>query len=380
MSILGFSDVHLGDRSNSVQGKDGLSITEKEARMAMEAVYERARQSDIDLLICSGDIYHTSHPTAKNIEYLIDWLHRINDLGKPLYIITGNHDSGVYSNSILFIKQLRLNNVCLNDNILDSAPNIMWKGWSIYFVPFISSSTAKDKTGPIYQHVKDVLSTCKEHSIIVTHVYDSDVVAGSEATMIARFTETIDFDAFPKKDVIMLLGHAHRNQIYTKKNGIRVCYPGSLYYANKDDANQTKGYVVITQQGGIAFEAIAGLRAFVSYTVPEGQDAIEFINSIRIGQNKTVFLTVTQKDRINETALRESLADRGSTLGKIKYLTPNSALTNISIDIEDKDHYKVLSDFLKSYLIESGKMDKWDKIFHAGKTYLEQYSTKDIEG
>lgn len=380
MSILAFSDVHLGDKSNSVQGKDGLSTTEREARIAMEAVYERAKQSDIDILICCGDIYHTSHPTSKNIEFLIGWLHRIDDLGKPFYVITGNHDSGVYSNSIIFVRSLRLKNVFLIDSVSDNTLDVVWNSWTIFFVPFMSSSTAKDKMGPIYQHIKDVLANCKEHSIIVTHVYDSDVVVGSEATMIARFTETIDFDAFAKKDVIMLLGHAHRNQVYTKKSGIRVCYPGSLYYANKDDANQTKGYAVITSDGNITFESIAGLRAFVAYTVPEGQDAIEFISSIRIGQNKTVFLTVTQKDRINETALREVLADRGCILGKIKYHTPNSAITNISIDIEDMDHYKVLSDFLKAYLTESGKMYTYDKIFHEGKKYLEQYATKGIEG
>ena len=40
MSILGFSDVHLGDKSNSIQGKDGLSTTEREARVALEALKE----------------------------------------------------------------------------------------------------------------------------------------------------------------------------------------------------------------------------------------------------------------------------------------------------------------------------------------------------
>jgi DNA repair exonuclease SbcCD nuclease subunit len=380
MSILAFSDIHLGDKSNSVQGKDGLSTTEREARIAMEAVYERAKQSDIDLLICCGDIYHTSHPTAKNIEYLIDWLHRVDALGKTFYIITGNHDSGVYSNSILFVKQLRLKHTFLIDTISEAASHILWNTWSIYFVPFISGSTAKDKTGPIYQHVKNTLAGCNERSIIVTHVYDSDVAVGSEATMIARFTETIDFDAFSKKDIIMLLGHAHRNQTYTKKSGITICYPGSLYYANKDDANQSKGYILITSDGSIYFEPIVGLRAFVSYTIPEGQDAIEFINNTRIGQNKTVFLTVTQKDRISETVLREALNNRGCTLGNVKYRTPSSAAVNIDIDIEDKDYYKVLSDYLKSYLAKSENQHKYDKIFHKGKECLEQCAIKGIEG
>jgi DNA repair exonuclease SbcCD nuclease subunit len=62
--ILVFGDTHIGYKfyGDSFNSKTGLVASEESAFRVFEEVYEIAQQSDIDLIIHTGDVFHSATP------------------------------------------------------------------------------------------------------------------------------------------------------------------------------------------------------------------------------------------------------------------------------------------------------------------------------
>ena len=65
-----------------------------EDKKVLQKLLERAKQEDIDFLICAGDLSQFGH----NLGYV---LRQLDNLGKKVYLIPGNHESNQVFNSIL---------------------------------------------------------------------------------------------------------------------------------------------------------------------------------------------------------------------------------------------------------------------------------------
>src|SRR5271157_4126770 len=108
--VLFYGDIHLGNKQYSTSNIDNISDTELESRNALESILERSKKEDIDIMICTGDFFHQCNPITENIRWAIVWISRMDKIGKPHYIITGNHDVSSYSNSLAYIKSVDLKN------------------------------------------------------------------------------------------------------------------------------------------------------------------------------------------------------------------------------------------------------------------------------
>jgi DNA repair exonuclease SbcCD nuclease subunit len=371
--ILVFSDTHLGIKTHSVIEPDGLSTAEHDARIALNQIYTRAKEDDIELVIFCGDMFHTSHPTTKNIEFFIDWIQRMNDLGKPICLIVGNHDVSAYSHSMVFLCEMPLRNVTL---VATSLCAFQGGGGLLHCVPYLPFETGKDKSGPTFQALSACFSACTNNSIIIAHVYDSDVKIGSESTMISRFTETIDFDKFQgAKNILLLLGHAHKQQMYDKKNGMKVVCPGSLFYHDLSDVDQNKGYAlvdIVNNEYRVTFEKIEGIREFVSYSVSEGEDALDFFNAFRMSPNKLVFVKSTSRKKYDENKLRELLKSKGCILDSVRYNTTTKKENEIIISFTTLDKYALFREDASLRLQKRGEPQNLDMILSRGNKYLEE--------
>ncbi len=65
-----------------------------EDRKVLQKLLERAKQEDIDFLVCAGDLSQFGH----NLGYV---LRQLDNLGKKMYLIPGNHESDQVFNNIL---------------------------------------------------------------------------------------------------------------------------------------------------------------------------------------------------------------------------------------------------------------------------------------
>lgn len=185
--------------------------------------------------------------------------------------------------------------------------------------------------------------------------------------MISRFTETIDFGEFDQKEVIMVLGHAHKFQTYIKANGMRVVFPGSIFFHELTDVDQEKGYVLIDESGNCTFEAIKGIREFVSYKVPNDMNAVEFFNGFRVPSNKFVFVSASEDNVVNEVELRGLLESKGCGFDRVRYKKAKDMdLTKVDVEFTDSNPLTQFTDFIDK------KNPELDEVKRIGCEYLEK--------
>jgi DNA repair exonuclease SbcCD nuclease subunit len=371
--ILFFGDVHLGQKFYSSITNDGLYTAELDTRNALEEILIRASKPDIDLIIIGGDYFHTSHPTTNNIEWAIDWFYRLDELGKQVLLIPGNHDASMYSSSLVFLHELKLKNTKLIDNRDSDFYSYKWNEWLIKFVPYFPNKTLQDKDAFINFNISNVISDVNENTIIVSHIQERSAKLGSESRMIAKGVQIFDAASDLQHNTIILTGHIHARQIY-KKNNIVVVYPGSLTNIDYSDVSLEKGYCLVEPDGNIIFENLKTIRGFSYYDVPENQDILEYFYSQRMLLNQVAFIHYNGViSDIDE--LYKYFKNIDSIIGWIKEKESDIFIDDVSFDsLDDQeilDQYTIYENYIKAYIeLNPQYTELQDLIILSGKTFI----------
>lgn len=347
MKIAVLGDLHFGLKTHSDQLSTGFTSCERDAITALEQFYIAASEPDIDMVIFTGDITHTNHPTSLVVSYLTSYFVKLDMLNKPIYAIPGNHDKSNYSHSFEFLKSDHLKNVVVVD---DSTVKFSTNDEDIYFVPFKFGDNPVDKYSSVQEEVSNIISTATKRSIIVSHFQESSSVSGSESVMISKSVELFDADqSTPSSPVMLLLGHIHHHQVYTKRNGITVCYTGNPYCMDKTDANKIKGFVVVNSNNFSATQIpVTGIRKFVQIHIDTDKDALSYVKSLRIVPNSVFFIDNIIKsaaDRVNMSDINDYLKTYNS---KVVQLTnsveelKNLIMTSTESQLNYVDMFKSL--------------------------------------
>ena len=97
MNFLHVSDLHIGKKLC------GKSLMDDQRHILAE-ILEMAAAPEIDALLVAGDLYDKSQPAGEAVELTGSVLTELAKLGKPCFIVSGNHDSPeqvAYCESIL---------------------------------------------------------------------------------------------------------------------------------------------------------------------------------------------------------------------------------------------------------------------------------------
>lgn len=375
--ILACADTHLGIKSYSSYDNKGLTTAEYEARKSLEAIYSRSKQDDIDMILYLGDFFHTNQPSTENIGYAISWFHKMDSLNKPFFIIPGNHDAAMYSNSLIFLESLKLNNIILVTKKEGYEYKYIWKGWNLHFIPYSYSETMKHKEEDFQSDVESAIASAAEKTIIISHIQEVTAKIGSESMMISKGVDIIDIDNIHEtKNIILLSGHMHKHQIY-KKGFMTVCYPGNTFYQDATDCNQLKGYVIINEEGKITFEQTPFIRKFISLFLSKDLDYEKIIESRRIQEKSVVFLSMEQKkDILIEDKIKKLLDIKNCILGTIKWDQTKEEQIQAEFTFTHSDPYKLLEESIsmREDLTLSLKQD----ILQKGFSYLDSVQDNTI--
>jgi len=375
--ILIIADVHLGHRLYSAHTQTGITTAEYDTRYALERVYERVIKPDIDMIICAGDFFNTHRPSSENVRWSITWFNRINTLGKPFYIIPGNHDITTYSNSMAFLKALDFENVYF---LTDDIYRIVWKGWNIYFVPFFSSTT-KDKYSPTYEKLISIMQTLNptDKNIIITHIQESAAKIGAENFILSKGVSVFELDEYTVQYPFtkFIAGHMHLQQEYKKKNGIHVVYPGSLTYMDFVDCGKLKGYVTMDEEGNIKFAEIDGLRRYIHSVYKTEEELESFLETLpNTVDNICIFLTVPSNLKMSESAIRKIFSEKGYEVSRIQYFTDDKDKVFLHVDnVKSKNPIQLLETWLHAYKDTTDESIDIDKIIERGKGYINAYQS-----
>lgn len=311
--ILFFSDIHLGVRHHSIIHDDNLYTAEKDTLIALDEVKKRASADDITMVICGGDVFHSYSPSVLNIKKLIIWLQEFDKLGKPFYIIPGNHDCSLTTHALIFIERFNFKNIKVIDKYSEEF-NIDFNSRTIHFVPYTSHTSLKDKDKITYSNIEEVVSKAKNGDIIISHVQEKSSVMGSEAVMISKGVDILNLDS--DKELLFLLGHIHRHQVYKRKNNT-ICYSGATSYMNAGDLNSPKGYCLIDDNLNISFEIIKGIRLFKEYNIKQIKDYKTYFKELRMPVNHVGFIRHNY-DSIDIKFIENVFKKNKSTIGWIR--------------------------------------------------------------
>lgn len=87
MKFVHVSDLHLGKRVHD------FPMTEDQ-RYILDEIVRLSAEADADAVFVAGDVYDRSVPSVDAVELFDEFLTRLADDGRAVFVIGGNHDSG----------------------------------------------------------------------------------------------------------------------------------------------------------------------------------------------------------------------------------------------------------------------------------------------
>jgi DNA repair exonuclease SbcCD nuclease subunit len=103
MTILHFSDTHLGFQAFDIVNDEGVNAREQDVYFAFERVIHEILTKKPDLVIHSGDFFHRPSPSNRALTFGLEQLNRVSKAGIPVALIAGNHETPktIYNSPIL---------------------------------------------------------------------------------------------------------------------------------------------------------------------------------------------------------------------------------------------------------------------------------------
>tara|TARA_R100000656_G_scaffold42729_1_gene35297 strand:- start:845 stop:2113 length:1269 start_codon:yes stop_codon:yes gene_type:complete len=254
--ILHTSDWHLGKKLFKVSRLEEQSLF-------LNWLENILVDQHIDALIMAGDVFDTPHPPHDALELYYSFLSRISKLGKSIFIIAGNHDSGRFLQAPQsFLKLQGVHVVGRFPNGVDFKPSDHvftlsneGKNWHIHLLPFFRSHEVleyvqnqklispeefprvmlENPEQLIEAGIVDVLQKFiesepageqKQRILVAHHLFGGFRLAGSEQSVSISGLDGLPTGLWGLPYHDLALGHIHQKQ-ELRKTEPRAIYPGS---------------------------------------------------------------------------------------------------------------------------------------------------------
>lgn len=261
MKLLHIADLHIGKRVNE------FSMIEDQ-RWILNQILDITDKEKPDGVLIAGDVYDKSQPSVEAVELLDEFLTKLTAYKKPVFIISGNHDSPErlgFGSRIMQKHGLHiagvfdgtLQRVTLED---DYGPV------NICLLPFLKPAMVK----PFFEQpietydgaVRTVLSDAEidgqQRNILVAHQFVSYAAQEPERsdseTLSIGGLDNVDASAFDAFDYVAL-GHLHGPQRIGRDT---VRYAGSPLKYSFSEAHHHKSAVLVELQekGSVKFNLL----------------------------------------------------------------------------------------------------------------------------
>lgn len=316
MKFIHTSDWHIGRQFHNV------SLLEDQ-RHVLNQLIEHIEREAVDALVIAGDVYDRSVPPAAAVELLDEVLNRIcNELGVPVLLIPGNHDS---AERLRFgSRQLRQAGLHIIGELNQINEPIKIAGRSLevhfYGIPYNDPETVRNQFGAdvsthdaAHRHLVEQIINAKSAdvpSILISHCFiDGWDESESERPLSIGGADRISYEAFTGFDYVAL-GHLHGPQ---HKGEPHIRYSGSILKYSFSEQNQRKGITLVEMVAeGMKSATHLPLHPLRDMRILEGE-----LNTL-LEQGKT--------DPHNEDYLLVRLTDKHALLdpmGKLRQVYPN---------------------------------------------------------
>jgi exonuclease SbcD len=246
MRLLHTSDWHLG---RSLHRENLLDAQ----RVFLDHLVATVRREEVDAVLVAGDVHDRAVPSLGAVRLFDEVLHELAELGVPVVLISGNHDSprrlGIASGLIARA------GVHLRTDPLRAHEPVLLKDEhgpvAVYGLPYLEPALVREKLGAEQVSHTSVLGAAMDRvradlagqpegtrSVVLAHAFvaggqgsdsERDIAVGGVPSVPAAVFDGVDYVA---------LGHLHGAQVL---GGGRLRYSGSPLAYSFSEAGQEKG-------------------------------------------------------------------------------------------------------------------------------------------
>ena len=212
MRFLHLADLHLGKQMN-----DWSLLSDQEA--ILQQIVSIADSEKVDAVLIAGDVYQRSSPQAEAMALFDSFVSQLVELGKKVFIISGNHDSALrisYFSSLIkssgvYVSEAfdgKMQSVTLQDR---DGEIVIW------MLPFLRPSQVKrklpeEKITTYQDAVEAVLRQSpidpKKRNILMCHQFITGSETSDSEERAVGGLDNIDAAVFDAFDYVSL-GHIH---------------------------------------------------------------------------------------------------------------------------------------------------------------------------
>lgn len=265
MRFLHLGDLHLGKTLGEFRLID-------DQRYILDQVMDLAMERKADTVLVAGDVYDRAVPSEEAVSLLDYFICRMAEIGIPLYMVSGNHDSDErlhFGSSLLSARGVNIA-ARYEGRVIRHVLTDEWGEVCIYLLPFVKASQVRgyfpDEEIPNYDAaVRAVIAHAGvdtgKRNIIVAHQFvagsgGDPLAAGSEGMSVANVgqVERVSSSCFDDFDYAAL-GHIHSPQRVGREE---VRYSGSpLKYSLSEEGNEKSVPVVtLREKGNVEIELV----------------------------------------------------------------------------------------------------------------------------
>ncbi|MCI8276195.1 MAG: exonuclease SbcCD subunit D [Lachnospiraceae bacterium] len=251
MKFLHLADLHFGKSIH------GVSLLERGDQKAWAASFlELAGNLRPDAVLIAGDVYDRSAPPGDAVALLSDMLTDLADMGIPVMMIAGNHDSGQrlsFGESLLAKQNVHISGVLSREltHVTLQDPDGPVTFWLMpYVFPALVAQKLEDDGIREYDTAVRRLLACQDmdlsrRNVLIAHqnvtAHGKEVLRGGSESMVGGVGQ-VDYHVFDSFDYVAL-GHIHSSYPVGRES---VRYAGSpLCYHFEETRQPAKGPLLV---------------------------------------------------------------------------------------------------------------------------------------
>lgn len=333
MRFVHLSDIHIGKNVNE------FSML-LDQQFILNEILEELDHINPDAVLIAGDVYDKAVPSAEAVEVLDDFITRLAGKAVPVFIISGNHDSG---ERLSFGSRLMQSNriyICGGYNgtlekyvLTDSLGDV-----NVYLLPFIKPPAVRrffqDKEISTYEQAVTAILEKEEidsssRNILVAHQFitggaDLPQRANSESVSVGG-VDNIDVSLFHKFDYVAL-GHLHNPQ-RVGRDTVRYCGSPLKYSFSECRYNKSLTVVDIAEKNKVAVQLIP---------LEPRRDMREIRGNIDVLMSAEIVNSGNNEDYLHVTLTDEQ--DLFDPMGRLRTVYPNIMRLDIDNQRTQKDN------------------------------------------
>jgi DNA repair protein SbcD/Mre11 len=282
LRVLHTADLHL-DRSFSSWG-DVASTRKQDLLDTLNEIGKLARERRVHLVLLSGDQFDRHNPDAVTVSRFRSWLGQLRDAGIRVAMISGNHDSYWYEDSV-YRQHLPSNTIFFQDTLCDEPRELILSGMHVWLYGIAHDHTQQ----------RDVLPGFRRRGEGDVHIglMHATVDPRSDLDIIDRYMPLTSADLATTELDYIALGHLHEARTIEAGKSSLAAYPGSPEPLNRKEIGPRSVTLITFSGGPPEIETIpCGKRIAHRETIDTtGLTEQEIANQIRSLEDERLILT-----------------------------------------------------------------------------------------